>query len=93
MQYALINTTLHLLRSCEKSMWGISNGPHSTWLVACRLVQQLGLGPLLAAWADTQLSQPGAMEDVEPQCAKLLAALMTGACPARSGPPVHISTL
>jgi len=42
-------------------------------------VQQLGLGPLMAAWADSQLSQPSAMEEVGPQCARLLAALVTGA--------------
>lgn len=43
-----------------------------------RLVQQLDLGPLLAAWADAQLATPAGMEDIGPQVAKLLAAVMTG---------------
>ncbi len=42
-------------------------------------MQQLGLGPLIAAWADNQLRDPSAAEDVGPQCARLLAALVTGA--------------
>ena len=46
-----------------------------------RLVQQLDLGPLLASWADAQLATPAGMEDIGPQVAKLLAAVMTGEAP------------
>ena len=49
-----------------------------TGYLTFRLVQQLGLGPLIAAWADNQLRDPSAAEDVGPQCARLLAALVTG---------------
>ncbi|CAL8470725.1 g10267 [Coccomyxa elongata] len=42
-----------------------------------RLVQQLGLGPLIAAWADNLLRQESALEEVGLQCARLLAALVT----------------
>lgn len=46
--------------------------------VPCRLVQQLNLGPLIASWANNLLSQESVMEDVGPQCARLLSALVIG---------------
>ncbi|CAK0782799.1 hypothetical protein CVIRNUC_005994 [Coccomyxa viridis] len=47
-----------------------------------RLVQQLSLGPMMAAWAERQLAQPSALEVIGPQCARLLSALVTEALEA-----------
>ena len=56
------------------------------WRQWCRLVQQLNLAPMMAAWAERQLAQPSDSEVIGPHCARLLSSLVTGISSHRCAP-------